>query len=130
MIQTQKFHGYISKGFLRSKTFSFLHQQTTLHSKKPQPSTNQTSRQNQILHKHFLHQLPITKRKIYDYEEFKFMYNHTQETLLSYCHFARNDPYHQCFSVKVTKHTWVQNAYCPSCEAYRQAQQAATAGQR
>ncbi|CZT06492.1 uncharacterized protein RAG0_12206 [Rhynchosporium agropyri] len=56
-----------------------------------------------------------------DYEDFKFTCNHTSTKLLSYCHFARTDPYHQCFGVKVTKHTWFQSMLCPPCEAYRAA---------
>ncbi|PMD37992.1 hypothetical protein L207DRAFT_584913 [Hyaloscypha variabilis F] len=30
------------------------------------------------------------------------------DILLNYCHFARNDPFHQCFGVKVIKNTWMK----------------------
>lgn len=34
----------------------------------------------------------------------------------SYCHFARNDPYHACFGVKVLKRVWNQdNTSCEDC---------------
>jgi hypothetical protein len=50
-----------------------------------------------------------------DWEEFQFVCGHNSSRLLSYCHFARTDPYHQCFGVKVIKHTWVQNVACQPC---------------
>ncbi|PSS27579.1 hypothetical protein M430DRAFT_32262 [Amorphotheca resinae ATCC 22711] len=50
-----------------------------------------------------------------DYEEFHYACGHVTSQLLSYCHFARCDPYHQCFGVKVTKQAWQRNATCPLC---------------
>jgi hypothetical protein len=60
--------------------------------------------------------------KMCDWEDFHFSCGHHSSRLLSYCHFARTDPYHQCFGVKVLKHTWVQNVVCQSCaDARREA---------
>lgn len=50
-----------------------------------------------------------------DWEEFQFVCGHTAERLLSHCHFARTDPYHQCYGVKVIKNAWVQRVACQSC---------------
>ncbi|TQN66051.1 hypothetical protein CSHISOI_09425 [Colletotrichum shisoi] len=38
-----------------------------------------------------------------EFEEFLFACNHSVVKKKSYCHFARNDPIHQCFGVKVLK---------------------------
>ncbi|KAE9378340.1 hypothetical protein N431DRAFT_176274 [Stipitochalara longipes BDJ] len=68
-----------------------------------------------------------------DWEEFQFVCGHNSSRLLSYCHFARTDPYHQCFGVKVIKHTWVQNVACQPClDAMRTAarKRAARGGER
>ncbi|OWP02588.1 hypothetical protein B2J93_1892 [Marssonina coronariae] len=60
------------------------------------------------------------KHSMCDYENFQFFCGHASSRLLSYCHFARTDPYHQCFGVKVVRHTWVQNVACQGClEAIR-----------
>jgi hypothetical protein len=57
-----------------------------------------------------------------DFEEFEFLCGHKAKKLLSYCHSARVDPSHQCFSVKVVKHSWAQNLSCDPCvEAMRAA---------
>lgn len=50
-----------------------------------------------------------------DYEEIVFLCGHRTKKLLSYCHFARTDPLHQCFGVKVIKATWTQNISCQTC---------------
>ncbi|KAI0425952.1 hypothetical protein F5Y09DRAFT_346176 [Xylaria sp. FL1042] len=41
-----------------------------------------------------------------DFEEFVFICNHSVTRLKSHCHFARNDPNHQCFSVKVLRSSY------------------------
>ncbi|KAH9216517.1 hypothetical protein DL95DRAFT_387513 [Leptodontidium sp. 2 PMI_412] len=51
-----------------------------------------------------------------DFEEFNYNCSHQVKQLLSYCHFARTDPFHQCFGVQVTKNTWHKNFPCPACE--------------
>ncbi|RTE72530.1 hypothetical protein BHE90_013050 [Fusarium euwallaceae] len=45
-----------------------------------------------------------------DWEEFLFLCNHSTLRLKSYCHFARNDPNHQCFGVKVLRNSWRQGS--------------------
>lgn len=51
-----------------------------------------------------------------DYEEFRFECGDSDVRLKSHCHFARNDPNHQCFSVKVLRKTWLQeNQICDKC---------------
>lgn len=51
-----------------------------------------------------------------DWEVFQYTEcSHEIMKRLSYCHFARNDPYHQCFGVKVVKNRWTHRMYCPPC---------------
>ncbi|KAK1569709.1 uncharacterized protein LY79DRAFT_528194 [Colletotrichum navitas] len=50
-----------------------------------------------------------------NYEEFYFSCGHSVVKMKSYCHFAHNDPNHQCFSVKVLKAVWSQGALCAEC---------------
>ncbi|WJG35323.1 uncharacterized protein FOBCDRAFT_223142 [Fusarium oxysporum Fo47] len=50
-----------------------------------------------------------------DWEEFLFACNHSTLRLKSYCHFARNDPNHQCFGVKVLRKSWRQCVPCDNC---------------
>ncbi|GJC99509.1 hypothetical protein ColKHC_08335 [Colletotrichum higginsianum] len=50
-----------------------------------------------------------------EFEEFLFSCRHSVVKKKSYCHFARNDPNHQCFSVKVLKNTWFQGVPCDNC---------------
>ncbi|EFQ29136.1 uncharacterized protein GLRG_04280, partial [Colletotrichum graminicola M1.001] len=50
-----------------------------------------------------------------DWEEFLFTCNHSIVRLKSYCHFARNDPNHQCFGVKVLRNSWRQSVPCDNC---------------
>ena len=52
-----------------------------------------------------------------DWEEFQFICGHKKDRLLSHCHFARTDPLHQCFGVKVIKHTHCQPFHCDPCLA-------------
>ncbi|CZT50580.1 uncharacterized protein RSE6_11591 [Rhynchosporium secalis] len=56
-----------------------------------------------------------------DYECFKFTCNCETKKLLSYCHFARNDPYHQCFDVDVIRNTFMQSGLCPGHVAQQEA---------
>lgn len=53
--------------------------------------------------------------KMCDWEEFQFLCGHHSSRLLSHCHFARTDPYHQCFGVKVIRHVWQQDMACQPC---------------
>ncbi|KAF9882052.1 hypothetical protein CkaCkLH20_00088 [Colletotrichum karsti] len=50
-----------------------------------------------------------------DFEEFLFTCSHSIVRLKSYCHFARNDPNHQCFSVQVLRNSWQQSTPCDNC---------------
>ncbi|RYP18938.1 hypothetical protein DL765_003616 [Monosporascus sp. GIB2] len=53
-----------------------------------------------------------------DWEEFLFVCNHSVLRLKSYCHFARNDPNHQCLGVKVLRDSWYQEGMlCDGCVA-------------
>ncbi len=58
-----------------------------------------------------------------NYEEFLFECGHTKVQLKSYCHFARNDPYHGCYGVKVLKDTWHQGKKCDPCIVKEQQEQ-------
>ncbi|ORY16952.1 hypothetical protein BCR34DRAFT_445091, partial [Clohesyomyces aquaticus] len=41
---------------------------------------------------------------------------HEERRITSYCHFARNDPLHQCFGVKTQKRDWhVHERTCQDC---------------
>lgn len=50
-----------------------------------------------------------------DYEEFLFACGCSTFRLKSYCHFARNDPNHQCFGVKKLRDSWDQATDCEAC---------------
>ncbi|KAJ0163540.1 hypothetical protein CTA2_2823 [Colletotrichum tanaceti] len=50
-----------------------------------------------------------------EFEEFLFTCQHSAVRKKTYCHFARNDPNHQCFGVKVLKKTWLQGKPCDDC---------------
>ncbi|KAM7204114.1 hypothetical protein V8F33_001749 [Rhypophila sp. PSN 637] len=58
-----------------------------------------------------------------DYEEFVFTCAHSTIRLKSYCHFARNDPNHQCFGVKKLRNVWDQNYECESCRERKSREQ-------
>ncbi|KAF2709038.1 hypothetical protein K504DRAFT_357009, partial [Pleomassaria siparia CBS 279.74] len=41
---------------------------------------------------------------------------HNEKNLIQYCHFARNDPLHQCFGAWNVKREWTQNGTkCEDC---------------
>lgn len=51
-----------------------------------------------------------------NYERVCYGCGHEGYRLIAHCHFARNDPFHQCFGVKSIKRTWnnpIEN--CPGC---------------
>ncbi|TRX88058.1 hypothetical protein FHL15_011060 [Xylaria flabelliformis] len=53
-----------------------------------------------------------------DFEEFVFECQHSVIKLKSRCHFARNDPNHQCFGVKMLRESWRQDGQlCDNCLA-------------
>jgi hypothetical protein len=57
-----------------------------------------------------------------DFEEFLFECGHGIIRLKSYCHFTRNDPNHECYSVKVLRCCWKQvGDLCDACiqQGYR-----------
>ena len=50
------------------------------------------------------------------YEKITFPCNHTEYRLASYCHFARNDPGHQCFGAWNIRREWKQSqTNCADC---------------
>jgi hypothetical protein len=61
------------------------------------------------------------KFKMCDYNRFSYTCSphHDRLELLSYCHFARNDPYHQCFGVKVVKNHYMKTMPCEDCGGSR-----------
>jgi hypothetical protein len=61
-----------------------------------------------------------------DLEEFLFSCGHNTFRLKSYCHFARNDPNHQCFGVKQLRDSWTQVYECESCRMHHQEQRQAS----
>ncbi|KAL8712226.1 MAG: hypothetical protein Q9220_003377 [cf. Caloplaca sp. 1 TL-2023] len=59
----------------------------------------------------------ITNRDVMCYfERITFRCRHQVYRRFSYCHFARNDPVHACFGVKVVKREWTQGQEdCDEC---------------
>ncbi|KAF2027676.1 hypothetical protein EK21DRAFT_30538, partial [Setomelanomma holmii] len=51
------------------------------------------------------------------YEKINFSAcGHEEKRLASYCHFARNDPNHQCFGAWNYKYEWTQHQHkCNNC---------------
>lgn len=50
-----------------------------------------------------------------DWEEFIFGCSCSYTKRKNYCHFARNDPNHQCFGVQVLKKVWDVPEVCEKC---------------
>lgn len=50
-----------------------------------------------------------------DWEEFIFGCSCSYTKRKNYCHFARNDPNHQCFGVQVLKKVWDVPEICDKC---------------
>ncbi|KAK1771205.1 hypothetical protein QBC33DRAFT_236543 [Phialemonium atrogriseum] len=57
----------------------------------------------------------LGRQTMCDYEEFLFACGCSTIRLKSYCHFARNDPNHQCFGVKKLRNSWEQVKDCEAC---------------
>ncbi|KAF1810411.1 hypothetical protein P152DRAFT_97490 [Eremomyces bilateralis CBS 781.70] len=49
------------------------------------------------------------------YEHIVFACGHSMRRLARHCHFARNDPNHQCFGVAVVVRQWRESVPCPGC---------------
>ncbi|KAB5572687.1 hypothetical protein GE09DRAFT_1217237 [Coniochaeta sp. 2T2.1] len=60
-----------------------------------------------------------------DLEEYRFNCGHNTFRLKAYCHFARNDPNHQCFGVKQLRESYEQYQKCESCQISEHQQQIA-----
>jgi hypothetical protein len=60
------------------------------------------------------------------YEEIHFVScGHKEKRLQKYCHFARNDPGHQCFGAWNIRQAWEQHeTECENCAKHRQYLQA------
>ncbi|CAL3964605.1 unnamed protein product [Diplocarpon coronariae] len=58
---------------------------------------------------------PASPIPMCNYEQFQWLCSHKPLKLLSYCHFARTDPWHQCFGSSVIVATWMRNHYCDDC---------------
>lgn len=52
-----------------------------------------------------------------DWEEFIFGCSCSYTKRKNYCHFARNDPNHQCFGVQVLKKVWDVPEACDKCSS-------------
>lgn len=65
-----------------------------------------------------------------DWEEFIFGCSCSYTKRKNYCHFARNDPNHQCFGVQVLKKVWDVPEACDKCStsSSRAAMQAPAGG--
>ena len=56
-----------------------------------------------------------------NFEQITYQCRHQIFRRFSYCHFARNDPVHACFGVKVLKREWYQNQEdCDDCIRQRE----------
>lgn len=62
-----------------------------------------------------------------DWEEFIFGCSCSYTKRKNYCHFARNDPNHQCFGVQVLKKVWDVPEACEKCSNINRAAMQATA---
>lgn len=72
--------------------------------------------------------LPEKKPIMCDWEEFIFGCACSYTKRKSYCHFARNDPNHQCFGVQVLKKVWDVPEPCDRCAASNRAAMQTTNG--
>ncbi|KAG9959816.1 hypothetical protein KCU61_g7163, partial [Aureobasidium melanogenum] len=53
------------------------------------------------------------------YENIHYGCGHTVRRLIKHCHFARNDPNHQCFGAWSVKREWSNpTEYCRNCAYY------------
>ena len=52
-----------------------------------------------------------------NWEDIIYPCGHEETRRMSYCHFARNDPWHNCFGVQVTKLTTYETILCNPCAA-------------
>ncbi|KAF3018209.1 hypothetical protein E8E14_012495 [Neopestalotiopsis sp. 37M] len=82
--------------------------------------TDQTIDQSQTQHIHCQEQshphLIHKSRVMCDFEEFLFECGHGIVRFKSNCHFRRNDPNKECYSVKVLRNSWKQDGQvCESC---------------
>ena len=50
-----------------------------------------------------------------DFKLITYTCGHYEHRLASHCHFARNDPNHQCFGVSTCKKTYPQVIKCYRC---------------
>ncbi|KAF2140022.1 uncharacterized protein K452DRAFT_231284 [Aplosporella prunicola CBS 121167] len=50
-----------------------------------------------------------------DWEKIHMACGHAITRRVKYCHFARNDPRHQCFGVQRIVREWRMNTPCPRC---------------
>lgn len=57
----------------------------------------------------------------------EYFCGHTEDKLMDPCHFARNDPFPQCFGVKVIRETWCPGVVCKPCITAMQAARAKAA---
>lgn len=65
-----------------------------------------------------LNQDPIINLVMCYYEKIDFRCGHSQYRKIEYCHFARNDPNHQCFGPWNVKRSWKQDKDdCDACNA-------------
>lgn len=55
------------------------------------------------------------------FEVIHFSCGHSSRRLIKHCHFARNDPRHQCFGAWSVKREWTsRHEHCQSCAYQRQ----------
>ena len=60
--------------------------------------------------------MPGTNPEMCQYESIHFSCGHVGRRLIKHCHFARNDPNHQCFGAWSIKREWTQpRENCAAC---------------
>lgn len=74
--------------------------------------------------------IPSTQKKMCFYEKIKFSCSHVEHLLIQHCHFARNDPGHQCFGAWNVRREWYQREMsCSDCVRQKQYNSATHGGQ-
>ncbi|KAL2025417.1 hypothetical protein VTO58DRAFT_103642 [Aureobasidium pullulans] len=63
--------------------------------------------------------IPVGSKAMCQYENIHYGCGHAVRRLIKHCHFARNDPNHQCFGAWSVKREWSNpTEYCRNCAYY------------
>ncbi|THX02529.1 hypothetical protein D6D18_03983 [Aureobasidium pullulans] len=63
--------------------------------------------------------MTVGSKAMCQYENIHYGCGHAVRRLIKHCHFARNDPNHQCFGAWSVKREWSNpTEYCRNCAYY------------